>query len=118
MKGEQIGERGTLVLKWVFFAEFCLLSQSSVWALLLCRYHGEKHRLLCNKIIQEKDISKKFFGAKKQTANYRIHEVLRSTTQPHQPSILEPSQSFYGSGKALALSPNYSCEQTCFLMNG
>lgn len=59
-----------------------------------------------------------FFRVKKQTANRRIHEVLRSTTQPLQSSILERSYSFYGSGSARALSPNYFCKQICFPMNG
>lgn len=59
-----------------------------------------------------------FFRVKKQTANCRIHEVLRSTTRPSQPSILERSYSFYGSCKAQALSPIYFCKQICFPMNG
>lgn len=59
-----------------------------------------------------------FFRVKKQTANCRIHEVLRSTARLFQPSILEHSYSFYGSCKAQALSPNYFCKQICFPMNG
>lgn len=59
-----------------------------------------------------------FFRVKKQTANCRIHEVLRSTSRPSQPSILERSHSFYRSCQAQALSPNYFCKEICFPMNG
>ena len=58
------------------------------------------------------------FRVKKQTANCRIHEVLRSTPRPFQLAILERSYSFYGSCEARALSPNYFCKQICFPNGG
>lgn len=49
----------TLALKWVFCGVLFVESELS-WALLLCGCHGEKHRLLCNKIIQEKTFPRIF----------------------------------------------------------
>lgn len=116
---EELGEGGeTLAPKWVFCRVLFVESELS-WALLLCGCHGEKHRLLCNKKkSSRKRHFQEFFGVKKQTANCRIHEVLRSTSRPSQLSILERSYSFYGGCQAQALSPNYFCKKICFPMNG
>lgn len=51
---------GTLALKWVFCGVLFVESELS-WALLLWGCHGEKHRLLCNKIILEKKFPRIFF---------------------------------------------------------
>lgn len=56
----ELGEGGkTLALKWVFCGVLFVESELS-WAPLLCGCHGEKHRLLCNKIIQEKTFPRIF----------------------------------------------------------
>lgn len=56
----KLGKGGkTLALKWVFCGVLFVESELS-WALLLCGCHGEKHRLLCNKIIQEKTFPRIF----------------------------------------------------------
>lgn len=59
-EGVGVGVGGwTLALKWVFCGVLFVESELS-WALLLCGCHGEKHRLLCNKIIQEKTFPRIF----------------------------------------------------------
>lgn len=52
-------EGGTLALKRVF-CEVLVVESELSWALLLCGCHGEKHRLLCNKIIQQKTFPRIF----------------------------------------------------------
>lgn len=100
-----------------YFVEFCLLSQSLVG--LYCYVVAmEKNTGSCAIKSSKKRHFQKKFRVKKQTANCRIHEVLRSTTRPSYPSILERSYSFYGSCQARALSPIYFCKQICFPMNG
>lgn len=113
----KLGEGGKLWRWNGYFVEFCLLSQSLVG--LYCYVVAmEKNTGSCAIKLSRKRHFQEFFRVKKQTANCRIHEVLRSTTHPFQPSILERSYSFYGSCEARALSPNYFCKQICFLMNG
>lgn len=79
-------------------------------ALLFFGCHREKHRLLCNKIIQEETFPRKIFRVKKQTANWRIHEELWSPPRP-PPLLLHLKVLVFilWRLRGRTLSPHYFC---------